>query len=154
MRGYNCWVETQEAAYTAYWNELLDNGAAPPLHRAMGLSLVQLTPTTVLTMELGDEVRGFVSGSVHGGILATFADAASATALWNARESDVEIPVTTDLHIRFFRQPTSGPLTAEVQVVHRGRQLLTTECAITDGDGRLLARSSGTFALHRIPQAR
>ena len=65
---------------------------------------------------------------LNGGMLATFADVASAASLWASCDRDIEIPVTTDMHVRYYRQPRSGPLKAEATVVHRGRRLLGTEC--------------------------
>jgi acyl-coenzyme A thioesterase PaaI-like protein len=50
-----------------------------PLHGLMGLTLLRLdSDSLTLTMEMSDAVQGAGSGTVHGGILATFADAASA----------------------------------------------------------------------------
>lgn len=51
------------------------------------------------------------------------------------------------MHIRYFGQPKAGPLTAEVEVVHGGRRLLSTECVITDAEERVLARSTATYML-------
>ena len=120
----------------------------------MGLQLAQLTPSAVLTMELSDAVRGPVEGTVHGGILATFADVASAVVLWNTYDVDVEQPVTTDMHVRYYRQPRSGPLTAEATVVHKGRRLLGTECVVTDAERRVLVRSTATYMIVPMPTAR
>ena len=53
--------------------------------------------------------------------------------------------MTTDLHVRYYRQPQSGPLTAEATVVHRGRRLLSTECVVSDAQQRVLARSTATY---------
>jgi uncharacterized protein (TIGR00369 family) len=100
-----------------------------------------------MTMELSDVVRGAAEGSIHGGVLATFADAVSATALTGAYDEASGIPVTTDLHLRYYRQPRSGPLTAEARVVHRGRRLLSTECAIVDAEQRVLARSTAPYMI-------
>jgi uncharacterized protein (TIGR00369 family) len=137
--------------YQEFWERMLeDPQLGVPLHRQLGLRILQLRPTTVLSMELSDSVRGFYQGSVHGGILATFADAASATALWDSFDRETSIPVTTDMHIRYYRQPHSGPLTAEVHVVHEGRRLLSTECVVSDGEGRVLARTTGTFAIQPL----
>jgi uncharacterized protein (TIGR00369 family) len=141
--------EERAARYQDFWEQTLF-GVGPPLHRHMGLKMLQLRPVTVLSMELSDEVRGFYAGSVHGGILATFADVASATALWDSFDRQDSIPVTTDMHIRYYRQPRGGPLTAEVQVVHEGRRLLSTECVVRDGEGRVLARTTGTFAIQPL----
>ena len=134
---------TREAEWRARWEELEQTGGHSPVHGVMGVKLVSLTPT-ILTMELSDAVRGAAPGSVHGGLLATFADAASAVALWDAHDN-TELPVTTDMHVRYYRQPHSGPLTAEAQVVHRGRRLLSTECSVSDAEKRILVRSTATY---------
>lgn len=120
-----------------------------PLHRQMGLRIHERGVRTVVTMELSEAVSGAVAvpGSIHGGILATFADVSSAAALWGSYDADGNIPVTTDIHVRYYRQPRSGPLTAVVDLVHRGRRLLSTECAITDGEQRILARSTATYMI-------
>ena len=96
----------------------------------MGLQLAQLKPTTVLKMELTDDVRGPAPGTIHGGMLATLADVASAASLWESVDYGTELPVTTDMHVRYYRQPRSGPLAAEATVVHRGRRLLSTRVPI------------------------
>jgi uncharacterized protein (TIGR00369 family) len=114
----------------------------------MGLSYVRVNPdATVMTMELTDNVRGFAAGGVHGGLLATFADVASASALTGVYDAATHITVTTDLHVRYYRQPTAGPLTATANVVHRGRRLLSTECVVADAQDRVLARSTATYML-------
>lgn len=139
-------MATTEDEYLAQWEEIRQGTDRwPPLHRLMGIEMVRLTPTTVLSMELSDDVRGQVRGTVHGGILATFADIASAVALWNSFDVDSEAPVTTDLHVRYYRQPKAGPLTAEASVVHRGRRFLGTECVVTDAEERVLARTTATY---------
>jgi uncharacterized protein (TIGR00369 family) len=121
-----------------------------PLHAHMDLKCIEHGPHTVATMELSDSVRGAAPGSVHGGMLATLADAASAWTLSGAYELGEEVPVTTDMHIRYYRQPQAGPLTAEANLVHRGRRLLSCECAVTDAENRVLARSTATYML--VPQ--
>ena len=101
--------------------ESVDGSPEPPLHALMGLRAVARDDDSVtISMELTETVQGFGEGSVHGGILATFADVACAVTLTYDRES--EVPVTTDLHVRYYRQPRSGPLTAEACMVHRGRR--------------------------------
>ncbi len=121
-------------------------GDETPLHKVLGLAAVARDEDSItISMELSDAVRGFGVGSIHGGILATFADIASAVSLTFDRES--EIPVTTDLHVRYYRQPRSGPLTAEATVVHRGRRLLGTECVVRDAERRVLARTTATYML-------
>ena len=139
---------TTEAEYRTRWEESMRNGTAPPIHdRIMGLKLVQLKPTTVLNMELTDDVRGPAPGTIHGGMFATLADVASAASLWESVDYSAELPATTDMHVRYYRQPRSGPLTAEATVVHRGRRLLSTECVVTDAEQRVLTRTTATYML-------
>ena len=136
-----------EAEMLVQWEEMRQesDGLWPPLHTLIGLRMVRLLPTTILSMELSDDVRGPTKGTIHGGILATFADVTSAQALWESYEVGSEVPVTTDMHVRYYRQPRSGPLTAEATVVHRGRRLLSTECVVTDAEQRVLIRSTATY---------
>jgi uncharacterized protein (TIGR00369 family) len=127
-------------------NALITQGAiAIPLHARMGLTVLQRGRCSIASMELNDETRGAFDGTVHGGMLATLADVTCALTTWGNYDADGEVPVTTDLHVRFFRQPRSGPLTAEAQLVHAGRRTLASECSIVDGDGRELARATATF---------
>ena len=127
-------------------NELVPGTA--PLHKQLDLRVLGRENNTLsVTMALGESVRGFAQGTVHGGILATFADVVSAFALHGAYSAGTEMPVTTDMHIRYYRQPRSGPLKAEATVVHRGRRLLSTECVIADAEDRVLARSTATYAV-------
>jgi uncharacterized protein (TIGR00369 family) len=113
----------------------------------MGLKVLARGPRSVATMELGDEVRGAFDGTIHGGMLATLADVTCALSTWGTYDADMEVPVTTDMHVRFYRQPQSGPLTANAVLVHAGRRILTSECSIVDGQNRELARVTATYML-------
>ncbi len=119
-----------------------------PLHDLMRLTVAgQGENSITMTMELSDVVRGAAAGSIHGGILATFADAVSATALTGAYDEASGIPVTTDLHVRYYRQPGCRSAHCRGSVVHRGRRLLSTECSIVDAEERVLARTTATYMI-------
>jgi uncharacterized protein (TIGR00369 family) len=53
--------------------------------------------------------------------------------------------VTTDMHVRYYRQPRGGPLRAEAEMVHNGRTLLSSECVVLDVENRVLIRSTATY---------
>jgi uncharacterized protein (TIGR00369 family) len=116
-----------------------------PLHARMGLTVLQRGACSIVSMELNHETRGAFEGTVHGGTLATLADVTCALTAWGNYDAEGEVPVTTDIHVRFYRQPRSGPITAEAQLVHGGRRILTSECSIVDGEGRVMARATATF---------
>jgi uncharacterized protein (TIGR00369 family) len=139
-------MEVHHVADDAETNAAATQGAiAIPLHDRMGLQILKRSGPTIVSMELNEEVRGAFDGSVHGGMLATLADVACALSTWGNYDADAEVPVTTDIHVRFYRQPDSGPITAEAQLVHGGRRILTSECSIVDGKSRELARATATF---------
>jgi acyl-coenzyme A thioesterase PaaI-like protein len=53
-----------------------------PVHKRMQMSVVRAEPgLAILSMPLTEDLRGLFEGSIHGGMLATFADAASASCL-------------------------------------------------------------------------
>ena len=130
--------------------EWLNENDKNPLHAHMGLRILEHGPHTIVTMELSEAVRGQAEGSVHGGMLATLADMASAVALVGAYDADSDMTVTTDMHIRYYRQPRAGPLTAKAELVHKGRRILSCECAVEDAEGRVLTRSTATYMI--VPQ--
>ncbi|HXW82632.1 MAG TPA: PaaI family thioesterase [Acidimicrobiales bacterium] len=141
-------VEVADAMKARDWDTATKLGRERvPLHNQMGLKVVdQEGNTVVMTMELSESVRGGAGAPIHGGILATFADVASATALFGSYD-ETTMAVTTDMHIRYYRQPRAGPLRAEATLVHRGQRLLSTECSIADAEGRILTRSTATYML-------
>jgi uncharacterized protein (TIGR00369 family) len=119
-----------------------------PVHKRMQMSVVLVEPgRAVLSMPLAEELRGFFEGSIHGGMLATFADAASALCLVDSYDFNTHFTVTTDIHVRYYRQPKGGPLVAEAKMVHGGRRLLSTECSVVDAQDRVLIRTTATFML-------
>ena len=122
------------------------------LHDRMGITIVAVTDESAeLTMELTDETSGSGPGTVHGGLLATFADIAAAMAVTRSLDNETQIQITTDLHIRYFRQPKSGPLTARAELVHQGRKILSAECVIRDAEERVLARATATYMVAPRP---
>jgi uncharacterized protein (TIGR00369 family) len=122
------------------------------LHDRMGITIVAITEDSAeTTMALTADTAGAAPGSVHGGMLATFADVTAALALTRSLQGTDHIQVTTDMHIRYFRQPKAGPLTARATLVHRGRLILSAECVICDAEGRDLARATATYMLVQAP---
>jgi uncharacterized protein (TIGR00369 family) len=103
-------------------------------------------------MDISKKVQGNAPGTIHGGMLATLADAACALCLRGAYDMDVHVPVTTDMHVRYYRQPQAGPIKAEARMVHRGRRLLSSECTVVDANDRALVRSTATYMLVPAPQ--
>jgi uncharacterized protein (TIGR00369 family) len=91
-------------------------------------------------------------GTLHGGILCDVADAAMGMAFASTL-APKESFTTVELKINFFRPVWQTRLKAEGTVVHRGRTIGYTECTITDGEGRLVARAVSTCMILRGQRA-
>lgn len=82
-------------------------------------------------------------GTLHGGILCDLADAAMGVA-FAATLGTGESFTTLELKINFLRPVWDALLTAEAQVVSRGRTVGLAECKITDEKHRLIAKATST----------
>jgi uncharacterized protein (TIGR00369 family) len=132
-----------------------------PFHQLLGLVFEQVDPLAVVTLPLCEKISGVGRGdtpdgqpieqSIHGGALATLLDAAGGAALAPMLQANTLIQVTTEMNVRYYRQPRSSPLTAEARVVHGGRRLACVECVIKDAEDRVIVRGSATYML--IPPA-
>ncbi|MGB8649829.1 MAG: PaaI family thioesterase [Mycobacteriales bacterium] len=118
-----------------------------PFHDYLGIRVVRTGSPARLELDLGEHVRGAVA-PIHGGVAASLVDVACGAAV---SEEDLDplttLPVSTDLSLRFFRQPGTSPLVAEATVVHRGSRLVVAECVVTDGAGKQVARGGGSYLL-------
>ncbi|UGT92815.1 hotdog domain-containing protein [Mycobacterium ostraviense] len=73
-----------------------------PVHERLQLGVVRSEPGVAgLSMPLTDDIKGVYAGTVHGGMLATFADAACAACLWGIYDFGPQFTVTTDIHVRY-----------------------------------------------------
>lgn len=84
------------------------------------------------------------AGNLQGGVMAAFADAlmGSATA---AHLPEEQYPALAEMKISIFRPAPAGTkLTGRGYLVKKGRRVLFAEAEISDGDGKLIAKASGT----------
>ncbi|MCW2601187.1 MAG: putative thioesterase [Frankiales bacterium] len=118
-----------------------------PFHDYLGLVVEKVGSPSRLTLPLGENVRGAVA-PIHGGVVATLIDVACAAAIGpDTYDLMTAVPVSTDLSLRMFRQPSTSPLIAEGTVVHRGSKVIAVECVVTDGAGKQVARGGGGYLL-------
>jgi uncharacterized protein (TIGR00369 family) len=117
----------------------------PPVSRLVGFRMVEAREGVVV-MELEVEERHTSPpGSAHGGILVDVADAAMGCAYGTLLDEADATWTTVELKVNYLRPAWPGTtIRAEGRVVHAGRTLALTECDVTDGAGKLLARASST----------
>jgi len=87
------------------------------------------------------------AGIVHGGALYTLADSGMGAALFSS-VGEGEVFLTIETSIFYFKAVSSGTLTCESKVVHRGKRIAMMEAEIRN-DGQTVAKAVGTFSIYR-----
>jgi uncharacterized protein (TIGR00369 family) len=82
----------------------------------------------------------------HGGFLFTLLDTAMGRSVLSALPAGRGC-ATVECKINFFRPVQQGALVATGELKHLTRKTAYAEGTLTDADGRLVARASGTFFL-------
>jgi uncharacterized protein (TIGR00369 family) len=126
---------------------------APPVAALIGIRMVAIEPGRSRFELDADERHHNPMGTLHGGILCDIADIAMGSAYASTLDEG-ESFTTLELKINFLRPVKAGRLAAEGVIVQRGRTAGMTECAITDDQGRLIAKASSTCLTLRGDQAR
>ena len=90
-----------------------------------------------------------LTGLFHAGAIIALADeTATAAAMWETNptaELRPELfPLTLQLSINLIRNTNRGALTAEAEIVHRGRTTLVIDVRVSDDQGRLVAKLTAT----------
>lgn len=101
---------------------------------------------TVLTLELRPELMNSFQAA-HGGVIMTLLDIAMARAACTLDEEAVGA-ITVEMKTSFIGA-CRGTLTAMGQCLHFGASVALCEGELRDADGKLVAKSSGTFMVRR-----
>lgn len=128
-------------------------GSVVPMHELLALEFDDFVPgrhTAEVRMPVRPEALG-ITGSLHGGAIATMVDLACALAAAQASGFDAsrESLVTADMHVRYLGRPLTGVVVARAQVVKVGRQLIVIECRVSDTDDHVIAAAD--FSMMRVP---
>jgi uncharacterized protein (TIGR00369 family) len=118
-------------------------GSVFPVADFLGMRLLrQGDGGAVAELEVTDK-HANPMGTLHGGILCDLADAAMGMAFASTLAPE-ESFTTLELKINFLRPFWKGLLTAEAEVVSRGRTIGLLNCKVTDERKRLIASASST----------
>jgi acyl-CoA thioesterase len=115
--------------------------AGEPIASFLNMRLVELSPGYArVTMKLTPDHVNF-NGMVFGGIVMSIADQAFAY----ATNSLVSPSIATQFNIHLIAGASPGDeLTAECRVVKSGRRIGVSEMTVTDQNGKLIAKATGT----------
>jgi len=121
--------------------ELRAKEAGEPIASFLGMRLLDLSPGYAkVAMKLTAEHENF-NGMVFGGIVMAVADQAFAY----ATNSLVSPSIATQFNIHLIAGASVGDeLTAECRVLKSGRRIGISEMIVTNQDGKLIAKATGT----------
>ena len=125
------------------------NDSDNPFLGFMGMRLEELKDGYArFTMPIRDVfIQG--DGVVQGGLIVAMADETMAHAAMTLLQPHEGI-VTIELKNNFIAPALRGRLSAEATIFKKGRSIIVGDCVVTDGEGRLIARSSATFLIRPI----
>ncbi len=131
----------QESGSSDNLAELKSRGAGEPIASFLNLRLVELTPGCArVALKLRPEFQNF-NGLIFGGIVMSVADQAFAY----ATNSLVSPSIASQFNIHFIAgADASDELTAECRVLKMGRRVGISEITVSNQDGKLIARATGT----------
>jgi len=96
-----------------------------------------------------------VGNVVHGGAIASLADAVATAACWaSPRVAPGSRGTTIALSVQFLNAGRGQDLIATAQVIQRGRSVCVAEVTVEGSDGTLVARASATYKLSAPDAAR
>ena len=121
--------------------ELKAREASEPIAKFLKTRLVELSPGYArVSMKLGPEHLNF-NGLVFGGIIMAVADEAFAY----ATNSLIQPSYASQVNIHFLNAPAvNDELIAECRVLKSGRRVGISEMLVTNQDGKLIAKATGT----------
>ena len=112
-----------------------------PIASFLKMRLLELSPGYAkVAMKLEPEYQNF-NGLVFGGIVMAVADQAFAYAVNSVRQSSI----ASQFNIHFIAAAKVGDeLTAEGRVMKNGRRVGIAEMMVTNQEGKIIARATGT----------
>jgi len=116
-----------------------------PLSDFLGFTIEQGDRGAVASLTL-DERHMNPNSVAHGAVAFALMDTAMGGAVMSV-VPDGAACATIEFHTRFHRGASEGTLSAEATVITAGRRIIHLRAETTDGDGRLVASATASFAV-------
>jgi uncharacterized protein (TIGR00369 family) len=120
-----------------------------PFAKLLGIKLDAIEAgEATLSLRIREEFKQN-AGVVHGGVIASLIDSATAFAILPLLNPD-ERTTTVDLTISYLRPLVAGVVVARAKVLRAGRRMIATSAELFDDDGKLAATALSTYI--RLPK--
>lgn len=120
-------------------------GVKIPFAEHLGITMTECTKERVVVAFDRTPETSNSLGSVHGGVIMTLLDLVMTCAV-RAHYGVAGGVITIDMSCNFIR-PGSARVLAEARVLNGGKSMAFCEAEARDPEGKLLAKSIGTFRL-------
>ena len=142
--------EVREELDERYLEEIRRRVETSPFHQWAGMSLLSVGHgRSEVAMDLGDHHFN-PQGIVHGGVIAAMADTSIGLALRSMLRPGFTHR-TAQLNVHFLAKGEGGRIIGRGRSLHLGQRMGYGEAEVSDPEGRLLARASGTFIVLPAP---
>ncbi len=116
-----------------------------PFYQLIGMEILELrSGYSRFRLNVSRDLQN-VSGIVHGGAIASIADASMGVALATLLDPLVQRPITVEMKINYMAPSRDGELIAEGRVVQKGSTVTVTGSEVRNGEGTLVALAMGTY---------
>ena|SRR5688572_29226919 len=117
---------------------------AVPFAKFLGIELESIEPgRATMSLQIREELKQNV-GVVHGGVVASLIDSATAFAILPLLKDD-ERTTTVDLTISYLRPLINGRISATAKVVREGGRIVVLSAELHDDQGNLAATALSTY---------
>jgi len=116
-----------------------------PLGDFLGMDISRGEGSAVAWVELGPPHMN-PNGIAHGAVAFALMDTAMGAAVVSILD-ETQLCATVEIHTRYHRPVASGTLRAEATVLTAGKRLVQLEAKAFGEDDRLIASSTGSFAV-------
>ncbi|HEX6731296.1 MAG TPA: PaaI family thioesterase [Pyrinomonadaceae bacterium] len=117
---------------------------AVPFAKFLGIQLESIEPgRATMSLEIREELKQN-AGVVHGGVVASLIDSATAFAILPLLK-DEERTTTVDLTISYLRPLVSGMALATARVIREGGRIVVVSADLHDETGNLAATALSTY---------
>ena len=124
---------------------MVDGPPEFPLRSFLGMEIEQGEGTGSTTVEIGP-AHVNPNGVAHGAVVFAMMDTAMGAAVTSLL-TDGRQCATVEMHTRYHRPVFSGVIRSTAEVVTAGRRLMHVEARTVDGDDRLVASATSTYAV-------
>ena len=84
-------------------------------------------------------------GTAHGGLLFTIMDLAGGCAASQTEDMTIPTIVTQNASTTFLRPARPGTITAEAEIVRRGRRVIVVQICVYDAERKMLTKGDFTY---------